>query len=89
MKIGDYAVLIKDGFPPSIIRRRADGYYWRQPWHYSADWIRYDLPDNVIEPQVEELRDDTLDPHKMLRDGRVGKKYNLEDYKKQFDTDNK
>ena len=77
MKVGECVALIKEGYPPSVVKRKEDGYYWRQPWHYSADWIRYDLPDDVIEPQIEEMKDETLDPILMLKYGRVGKEVDL------------
>jgi len=62
----NYIVISKEGYPDTVIKCKKDGYYWRQPTHYSADWIKYNLPDSVIEPQLEKLRNINIDPIELL-----------------------
>ena len=82
LKLYEEVVIHQEGFPYTVVKKKHDGYYWRQPTHYSADWIKYDLPDEIIEPQLDKYKSDDI-THRFLLGLKTGEAWKIYEYLKE------
>lgn len=60
LELYEYVVLSKQGHYPLVIQKLERGYYMCSPQGSSMDFKRLDLPDEFVESQIAEYRDDTI-----------------------------